>query len=124
MRRGFLPLAWLLCCLIATGCKQTAPAVEANSVAGDPARGQHLLATYGCAACHRIKGVAPGQNPVGPDLRSVADNSYLAGVLPNTQQNMVRWLMHPRSLSPGTAMPELGVTEQDARDMAAYLYAQ
>jgi cytochrome c2 len=122
--KGFFPLACVLCCLLATGCKQTAPAVEAKSVAGDQVRGQHLLATYGCAACHRIKDVAPSQNQVGPDLRSVADNSYLAGILPNTQQNMMRWLMHPRSISPGTAMPELGVTEKDARDMAAYLYAQ
>lgn len=122
--KEFFSLACLLCCLLATGCKQNAPAVEAGSVAGDQVRGQYLLATYGCAACHRIKDVAPGQNQVGPDLRSVADNSYLAGILPNTQQNMVRWLMHPRSLSPGTAMPELGVTEKDARDMAAYLYAQ
>jgi cytochrome c2 len=37
---------------------------------------------------------------------------------------MVRWLMHPQALIPGTGMPELGMTERDARDIAAYLYAE
>jgi cytochrome c1 len=45
-------------------------------------------------------------------------------VVPNSAGNLEQWIMHPRSLSPKTAMPELGVTQAEARDMAAYLYSQ
>ena len=61
--------------------------------------------------------------PVGPSLRKLARRSYIAGVLPNTGENLVRWLREPQSIKPGTAMPDLGVGERDARDMAAFLGA-
>ena len=59
---------------------------------------------------------------VGPPLGRIATREYIAGMLPNTPANMVRWLRHPAEVNPRTAMPDLGVTERDARDMAAYLY--
>jgi cytochrome c1 len=43
-------------------------------------------------------------------------------MLPNTPENLVRWLRDPQKLNPRTAMPDLGVTERDAQDIAAYLY--
>jgi zinc transporter ZupT len=52
---------------------------------------------------------------------AIGTRGFIAGVLPNTPQNMVRWLRHPQAVSPKSAMPDLGVTEPDARDIAAYL---
>jgi cytochrome c1 len=46
----------------------------------------------------------------------------LAGQLPNTPDNMMRWLREPQKVESGSAMPDLNVTESDARDMAAFLY--
>lgn len=84
-------------------------------------RGRRLLAERGCAACHRIPGVAPGSSLTGPPLEHAARSSYIAGILPTNEGNMARWIMHPRSIHPETAMPELGVTAEEAADMSAYL---
>ena len=51
----------------------------------------------------------------------MAMRAFIAGVSPNTSHNMVRLLREPQRIVPHTAMPALGVTEQDARDIAAYL---
>jgi cytochrome c2 len=88
------------------------------------ASGKALLAEYGCVSCHSIKGFDTPPRTAGPPLGRIADNSYVGGLLPNTAGDLARWIMHPRQVSPGTAMPELGVTAEQARDMVAYLYAQ
>ena len=89
---------------------------------GDPARGKLALSTYGCIACHTIPGV-PGSNALtAPPLIGISQRSHLAGMLENTPENLERWIQHPRQVNPRTAMPEQGVTDQDARDIAAYLY--
>ena len=63
-----------------------------------------------------------GSSPqVGPPLAGLAARRLIAGRLPNTPENMVRWLRQPRAVDPLTAMPDLEVTEADARDIAAYL---
>ena len=90
---------------------------------GDPERGRQLIrATYGCGACHVIPGVAGAYGKVGPPLDFWAERVYIAGNLPNQPPYLVRWLRDPQAVEPGTAMPNLGVTEIDARDIAAYLY--
>lgn len=86
-----------------------------------PERGALLLRQYGCGACHRIPGVANAHGIVGPSLDDIGRRVYLAGILPNTPEHMVQWIMDPRAVDPLTAMPNLGVTEPQARDMAAYL---
>jgi cytochrome c1 len=58
---------------------------------------------------------------LGPSLEAVAQRSYLAGVLPNTPQNLQQWVMHPQQIRPGTAMPEMGVTQQNAQTITAFL---
>jgi cytochrome c len=88
------------------------------------ARGKALLASYGCVACHTIKGLQAGAGGAGPPLEKIAGNSYIAGILPNHTAAMERWITAPRQVSPGTAMPDLGVTADEARAMAAYLYSQ
>jgi mono/diheme cytochrome c family protein len=89
--------------------------------APDRARGKHALEQYACATCHEIPGVTGATVPVGPSLRQLASRSYLAGTLPNTRDNLIRWLRSPQAVKPGSAMPDLGVSERDARDMGAFL---
>jgi cytochrome c2 len=105
------------------GCSKAPPASEPLT-GGNPRVGQQLVARYGCAACHQIKGIANADSKVGPSLKEIRDSSYVGGVLPNSGDNLIKWIMHPRAVSPNTAMPELGVTQREARDMAAYLYSQ
>ena len=92
-------------------------------MAADPERGRLLLRQYGCASCHSIRGVASASGNVGPPLNGVAQRVYLGGVLPNTPENMVRWIRGPQRFDPRTAMPDMQVPEAEARDMVAYLYA-
>jgi len=97
------------------------PAWQAPTL-GKASRGVVALRQYGCATCHRIPGVVGADTPVGPSLAHIGTRSFLAGVAANDAGNLVRWLRTPQTLHPGSAMPDLGVTENDARDMAAYLY--
>jgi mono/diheme cytochrome c family protein len=88
----------------------------------DPARGKIALGQYACVTCHVIPDVAGASVPVGPPLTGMAQRKMIAGMLPNTPENMIRWLREPRNINPGTAMPDLGVTERDAIDMTAFIY--
>lgn len=88
---------------------------------GDPARGRIALQQYACVTCHVVPGVAGAVHPVGPTLDGIAHRKYLAGVLPNSREAMVEWLRFPQRVAPGTAMPDLGVSHQDALDLAAFL---
>jgi mono/diheme cytochrome c family protein len=100
--------------------KETAPGRV--PAAGEPDRGRIALEQYACATCHVIPGVVGANAPVGPPLASIGTRGLIAGMLPNNADNMVRWLRAPQATHPGSAMPDLGVTERDARDIAAYLY--
>lgn len=89
---------------------------------GDPYAGRRRIEHYGCGSCHTIPGVPGADATVGPPLTGVARRTYLAGHIPNTPENMMEWVRHPRELDDRTAMPEMGVTPQDSRDIVAYLY--
>lgn len=97
-------------------------AVRGMTGGGDPDRGRAALRKYGCSSCHTIPGVLGADGLVGPSLTSMGARTYLAGALPNTPENLVRWIRNPQEIRPPNAMPDLRVTEQDGRDMAAYLY--
>ena len=88
----------------------------------NPDGGPALMRHYGCVSCHTIPGVRGANATVGPPLTAMARRTYIAGVLPNTPVNMVRWIVNPPSVDSLTAMPYLGVTAGDARTIAAYLY--
>jgi cytochrome c2 len=95
---------------------------QAASPGADASRGRAAIERHGCVACHVIPGInSPGSN-VGPPLDKVATRGYIAGVLANTPENMHRWLRDPPAVDPLTAMPKLGLSEQEVRDVAAYLY--
>jgi mono/diheme cytochrome c family protein len=89
--------------------------------AADVLRGRHALQQYACHACHAIPGVTSSSPQVGPSLQGVGSRQVLAGTVVNTPENLVLWLTQTQKMKPGTAMPQMGVAEQDARDMAAYL---
>jgi cytochrome c2 len=109
--------AWLLC-----GCHGDIEETAAAMTGGNPARGKEVIRRYGCEACHSIPGVAGARGQVGPPLDGIGNRTYLAGQLTNTPENLIRWIRDPQGIAPGTAMPEMGVTEQDGKDIAAYLY--
>ena len=85
-------------------------------------RGASLIELHGCGSCHTIPGIPRAHGSVGPSLASFRDQAYVAGVLPNRPGDLVEWLMNPTVHAPQTAMPDLGITEDEARDMVAYLY--
>lgn len=91
------------------------------ALAPSPERGRLAIHQYACTACHTVPGVAGADTRVGPPLAGMGSRPFIAGFLANTPSNMVRWLQDPPAQNELTAMPDLGVSEQDARDMAAYL---
>jgi cytochrome c len=91
------------------------------AASGDPSRGERLLAQYHCGSCHTIPGVASARGRVAVTLESFGRRSYIAGRLPNTPQLLADWIVAPSALIPQTTMPAMGVSADDAKDMAAYL---
>jgi cytochrome c2 len=89
---------------------------------GDPDRGRSALKLRTCGGCHEIPGVPGAKGAVGPSLARFAGRGIIAGRLPNTPDNLKTWIFHPHAIDPQTAMPETGVTPQEAADIAAYLY--
>jgi cytochrome c len=88
---------------------------------GNPRRGKNLIVTYGCPSCHVMHDVASPRGLVGPPLDDMAKRAYIAGRFANDEIWMMLWLQNPQRLAPGNGMPDLRVSERDARDLAAYL---
>ena len=113
-------IASLLCLLVA--CRDDPPRVATG---GEASLGRARIVEYGCAACHdfpEIRARGGGGGLVAPPLTGFARRTFIAGRLPNSPENLVLWLRDPHAIDPQTAMPELGLTEKEARDVAAYLY--
>lgn len=83
--------------------------------------GRVALQQYNCISCHRIPGVTAGSNHVGPPLGGITTRAFIAGVLPYSEANLVRWIRFPQDVDPATTMPNLGVTQVHAQAMVAYL---
>jgi cytochrome c2 len=118
-------LTLLVCAVLAgaASCRSIPDAAEAQQLTGgDPYRGRDRIRQYGCDSCHTIPGIPTADATVGPPLTQVARRVYLAGRLENTPENMMRWVQHPQAVEPGTAMPDMAVTDADGRDIVAYLY--
>lgn len=84
-------------------------------------RGRGAVLAYGCVACHRVPGVAAPQSDVGPSLHGFAKRKVVAGKLPSTPENVARWVQDPQAIDPGNVMPTLGVSDEDAAAIAAFL---
>jgi cytochrome c2 len=119
LRRAHLVVVALV--LTATGCGATATRIGVPG--GDPGRGEQLVGSYGCGACHTIAGITGADGEIGPPLKDFAGRRLIAGRLPNTLPNLLRWLEHPQAVEPGTVMPDMGIEAPQARDLAAYLYS-
>lgn len=93
-----------------------------TAMSGNPAAGKDLIQRYGCGSCHVIPGIRTARGMVGPPLLYYSRRTIIAGELPNTPANLAAWIRNPIAIEPETAMPDLGVTDSQAHDMAAYLY--
>ncbi|MET0858280.1 MAG: c-type cytochrome [Telluria sp.] len=114
--------AALLAMLLAlAGCGERAPD---PALRGDAARGRIAVTQYACTACHMVPGVTGSEVYVGRPLKGLADRKFIAGRLPNTQENLMKWIRNPRAVDPLTAMPVMDVSETDARDISAYLLSR
>jgi cytochrome c len=113
--------AGLLALALLAACDEDVPA-RLRVIGGDPERGRALVARYGCTACHAIPGIAAFVGTVGPPLAGFSRRAYIAGRLPNRPMLLTEWLRDPPAIDPATAMPALGLSEGEARDVAAYLY--
>ena len=113
-------IAVLVLSMLVSACEERRPITPVTG--GDDRRGREFIDRYGCGSCHTIPGIARARGHVGPPLEGIAQRSYLGGVLPNTPDNMILWIRYPQKVDPRTAMPDLGVSDPEARDMAAYLY--
>lgn len=114
-----LTCLWLAACGRGTRAREEAIAATGG---GDPDKGIAAIGRYGCGSCHTIPRIGSATGTVGPPLARIASRGYLAGRLTNSPDNMMRWLQHPQQIDQGTVMPEMHVTEGDARDMTAFLY--
>jgi cytochrome c1 len=109
--------------LIACGCNGgTATKPYTVYTGGNAHHGKQLIQGYGCGACHMVPGVAGARGLVGPPLFYLGQRTMIAGMLPNSPDNLARWIEHPTSVNPKTAMPDLGLTSDQAYDIVAYLY--
>jgi cytochrome c1 len=120
-----LPLAAAALLVALAGCRGNNPTygvAYAEALGGNPARGPAIAERYGCGSCHTIPGVTGARGLVGPPLLWWSRRTFIAGELPNTPENLVRWIRDPQSVEPQTAMPALGLSDAEARDVAAYLY--
>ena len=129
-RRGFRPARRALLVVVhllalaclAAGCENHVKRTAMQITGGDPDRAASAVRKYGCGSCHTIPGIDGANAVVGPPLTRLGRRSYIAGHLSNNPDTLIRWIRHPHSFKQETAMPEMGVGDRDARDIAAYLY--
>jgi cytochrome c1 len=122
VRRGALAVALGLACLAFALVSCSGKTLERVRVTqGSPDLGKTAIVNFGCGSCHTIPGVKGAEALVGPPLTHFSKRSYVGGHLANTPDNLAHWIEDPQSVSPGTDMPDLGVSPEEARNIAAYL---
>ncbi|HET8701943.1 MAG TPA: cytochrome c oxidase assembly protein [Nitrococcus sp.] len=124
-----LPTAALRCLLIVplllitlAGCGGDPDPPPSQVTGGSSQRGAALIEHYGCGGCHTIPGITGANGVVGPPLTQFGERTFIAGLLLNRPDNLVQWISNPQKILPGVDMPDMGVTQKEARDIAAYLY--
>jgi len=123
MTRPRLLVSGFLVLVFTAGCGGQAPeSANVSMLGGNARRGAATIARKGCGSCHMIPGVAGADGLVGPPLIHWSRRSFIAGAVPNSPDNLIRWIENPNAVEPGTAMPDLKLTPQEARDVAAYLH--
>lgn len=123
-RVAFPLLTWSVVVLVAAGtaiaaCEAFEAEPEADIALAE--RGEEAIVEYGCLSCHAVSGLPGPQGDVGPPLDGIAERRAIAGQLPNTTENLAAWIESPQEIDPGNVMPDVGVTEEDARAIAEFL---
>ena len=104
----------------------SAPSTRAAGAAlegGDAVRGKAIAEHFGCNACHAIGGLPDPTVAAAAPITDISQRAYIAGTLPTTPENLIKWIRFPHEVKPRTAMPDLAVSASDARDIATYLYS-
>ncbi len=119
--------AWMLIRVIAQPPEEYAAWLAAESqpaaaaASPDAQRGAELFRERTCINCHAIQGTSAGAR-VGPDLTHVAGRDTLgAGIIRNTPDNLARWIKDPHQIKPGVLMPNVKLSDDEVRQMTAYL---
>lgn len=121
---GGLLLAGAVGAVVATNIRSSdAEAIGQALTGGNPARAPALLRRYGCGGCHTISALSGADGKVAAPLDAFAQRVFIGGIARNSPENLERWIVSPQSLSPRSAMPATGITPDEARDVAAFLYA-
>ena len=97
--------------------------LAAQATGGRPDAGKLTLQRLGCGSCHQIAGVPGADGQVGSPLKALTARAEFAGKVSGDPQSLIAWIQHPQAISPGVGMPDIPMSDQDARDMAAYLYS-
>ena len=121
-----LCLALLLVSLLFSACSGAVNGIPEPRASSESsiATGRRLIASYGCGSCHSIPGVPGADAMAASPLNCFYERTYIAGRLANTPQNLTKWIQNPQLVEPGTAMPNLGISQEEADEIAAYLYHQ
>ena len=109
----------MACCI--AGC---APSSPERVLGGDPRAGAIAITRHACGSCHLIPGVQDADGRVGPSLGEFGSRRMIAGWVPNTPEALRAYLLDPQGLVPGNVMPNQGLTDRQARDIAAFLEGQ
>jgi cytochrome c1 len=119
MSRTWLRLLLVVVGAVLAGCSQSAAAPSDPTAAA----GQLLIAQKGCGGCHTVPGVPAANGVIGPSLAGVASRATIAdGAVPNNgPDDLKRWIMNPPAVKPGTPMPNLGLSDDEATKIVAYL---
>jgi len=98
------------------------PRIEAKEI-GNVELGREFWVMKGCGGCHVAPNI-PGGGQIGPNQQHFSERPTIAGgVLPNTPEAVQRWIKNPQAVKPGTLMPDLSVTDEQARHLTAFLYS-
>ena len=116
--RGALVMA-VLAATVLVACNSARK--PATSTVGNSKLGKEAIEKYGCGTCHTIPGVKEADALVGPPLTHFSERQFIAGQLANNEENLARWIRDPQAVEPGTAMPDLDVSPEDAQNIAAYI---
>lgn len=121
MRSGTVAAAATGLALLA-GCERGAVEGGPTLAGADPGRGLAAIRRAGCGACHVVPGVDWPRGRTGPSLEGFAARALIGGRHPNRPEVLTGFVRNAQAYSPGSAMPPMPLTEQEARDVAAYLY--
>jgi cytochrome c oxidase subunit II len=91
--------------------------------AGLISRGEEVFFGAACHTCHAIRDT-PAEARIGPDLTHLGSRPTLgAGLMPNTPENLARWILDPQGLKPGNRMPATPLPPEDVSALVAYLHS-